>query len=153
MILNNESYYSSLSALGQFMSADVSHYVLYTWKYSALLFCLRGQNKRLASAKTSIWISCMSKLKLASLTYLEIAPSSDAQFIEKMARDIGHWILADYSGSMVRQKAHWYNLTNSPPSDLSGATLIWYSLTYQLCFLLSPKIMNAILQLWGDWYN
>jgi hypothetical protein len=66
-----------------------------------------------------------------------------------MARNIGRQVLADFFASMVTQKAHWYNLTNSSPSDVPHTMMD--SIFPNLSTLLSvePKIMDSMLQLCG----
>jgi hypothetical protein len=66
-----------------------------------------------------------------------------------MARNIGHQALADFFASMATQKAHWYSLTNSSPSDAPHTMID--SIFPKLSTLLSvePKIMDSMLQLCG----
>ncbi len=73
----------------------------------------------------------------------------DAQVLPSMARNIGRQALADFFASMATQKAHWYNLANSSPSDAPHTMID--SIFPKLSTLLSvePKIMDSMLQLCG----
>jgi hypothetical protein len=49
---------------------------------------------------------------------------------------MGHQALADFFGSMVTQKAHWYNLVDASNSDPSSAEL--------------SKIFPSLLGIWAE---
>ncbi len=59
---------------------------------------------------------------------------------------IGCQALADFFGSMVMQKAHWYSMTN-PSSDMSSNKINLIFPTLSMLLSVGPEIMDSVLQL------
>jgi hypothetical protein len=71
-----------------------------------------------------------------SIPSKETSPLEGALVIMNSSSFIGRQALANFFHSMTAQKAHWYNIANSPPSDPSNPKSMQYFQPYQPCSLL-----------------